>query len=70
MAEVVDWAGMYRAALDSVHLLDKGKPANESDEDWADCVDRNVEHLKLVVAKDWPESFDLTPLNDAITANA
>jgi len=42
--------------------------ANESAEDRQDAVDRNVEHLELMVAKtDWG-SEDMTAANSAITA--
>jgi len=58
----------YSAAMDSVNLLNAGKPADMTDEDWADCVDRNVEHLKIMVAKDFWTDEDLTPFNDAIGA--
>lgn len=33
-----------------------------------DCVDRNVEHLELMVAKDDWGSEDMTAINAAITA--
>ena len=33
-----------------------------------DTVDRNVEHLQLMVAKDYWTTEDLTPFNNAITA--
>jgi hypothetical protein len=64
-----NWQGTYNAAMDSVNLLNAGKPADQSDADWADCVKRNVEHLKIIVAKDWPAGFDLAPFNAAIAAN-
>ena len=70
MSEEINWQGTYNAAMDSVNLLNVGKPADQSDEEWADCVKRNVGHLKLQVEKDWPEEFDLTPFNSAISANA
>lgn len=70
MSEEMDWQGTYNAAMDSVNLLNAGKPANDSDEDWADTVQRNVDHLKLQVEKQWPEGFDLEPFNAAIAANA
>lgn len=60
----------YSAALDSVDLLNAGQPEDMSDEDWADCVSRNVEHLKIMVAKDFWTTEDLTPFNTAIQANA
>jgi len=59
----------YSAAMDSVNLLNAGKPSDMDDADWADTVDRNVEHLKIVVAKDFWTTEDLTPFNDAIAAN-
>jgi hypothetical protein len=70
MSEEINWQGTYNAAMDSVNLLNAGKPAGESDEDWADCVRRNVEHLKLQVEKEWPAEYDLAPFNAAIAANA
>jgi hypothetical protein len=36
----------YSAAMDSVNLINAGKPEGMTDEDWADTVSRNVEHLK------------------------
>ena len=60
----------YSAAMDSVDLLNAGQPEDMSAEDWADCVSRNVEHLKIMVAKDFWTDEDLTPFNTAIQANA
>jgi len=60
----------YSAAMDSVNLLNDGQPDGMSDEDWADCVSRNVEHLQIMVAKDFMADQDLAPLNAAITANS
>ena len=57
------------AAMDSVHLLQAGKPEGMEDADWADCVKRNVEHLQIMVAKEWMQGQDLAPLNAAIEAN-
>jgi hypothetical protein len=59
----------YSAAMDSVNLLNAGKPEDMTDEDWADCVSRNVEHLKIMVAKDFMQGQDLAPLNATIAAN-
>jgi len=57
----------YDAAMDSVNLLNAGKPEGMSDEDWADTVKRNVEHLKIQIAKgDYYAGYDLTPFQDAI----
>ena len=60
----------YDAAMDSVNLLNAGKPEDMSDEDWTDCVSRNVEHLEIMVAKDfWTDAQDITVLQAAIDAN-
>jgi hypothetical protein len=59
----------YSAAMDSVDLLNAGQPEGMDDEDWAGTVSRNVEHLKIMVAKDFWTDEDLTPINDAIAAN-
>ena len=59
----------YSAAMDSVDLLNAGQPEGMDDADWADTVFRNVEHLKIMVAKDFWTDEDLTPFNAAIAAN-
>ena len=59
----------YDAAMDSVNLLNAGKPERMTDDEWADCKKRNVEHLKIMVAKDFWNGQDLAPLNAAIAAN-
>ena len=59
----------YSAAMDSVALLNAGQPEGMDDEDWADTVSRNVEHLKIMVAKDFWTDEDLEPFNAAIAAN-
>jgi hypothetical protein len=58
----------YKAMLDSVNLINGGKPEFMSDTEWADCVRRNVEHLELMVAKDFWTDEDMGPVNAAITA--
>ena len=60
----------YSAAMDSVNLLNAGQPENMSDEDWADTVSRNVEHLEIMVGKDFWTTEDLTPFNTAIASNS
>jgi len=57
------------AAMDSVNLLNAGQPENMDDQEWADCVARNKEHLSIMVAKDFMQDQDLAPLNAAIAAN-
>ena len=57
----------YDAAMDSVNLLNAGKPEDMTAEDWADAVKRNVEHLEIQIAKgDYYAGYDLTPFQDAI----
>ena len=55
----------YSAAMDSVNLINAGKPETMSDADWTDCLSRNKEHLKIMVAKDFWTDEDLTPLQQA-----
>jgi hypothetical protein len=55
----------YSAAMDSVNLLNAGKPEGITDEDWADCVQRNKEHLQIMLAKDFWTTEDLAPLQAA-----
>ena len=55
----------YSAAMDSVNLINAGKPEGMTDEDWADTVARNKEHLQIMVAKDFWTTEDLTPLQAA-----
>jgi hypothetical protein len=58
----------YSAAMDSVNLINGGKPEMMSDADWADCLSRNKEHLKIMLAKDFWTNEDLTPLQQAAGA--
>ena len=58
----------YSAAMDSVNLINAGQPELMTDEDWADTVARNKEHLEIMVAKDFWTDEDLTPFTAAIAA--
>ena len=58
----------YSAAMDSVNLINAGQPEGMTDEDWADTVARNKEHLEIMVAKDFWTDEDLTPFTAAIAA--
>jgi hypothetical protein len=55
----------YKAALDSVALINGDKPENTTAEEWADTIARNKEHLNIMLAKDFWTTEDLTPLEDA-----
>jgi len=71
MSETIDQptaeqiAQHYSAAMDSVNLINAGKPEGMDDADWADTVARNKEHLKIMLAKDFWTTEDLTPLRTA-----
>jgi len=60
----------YTAMGHSVELIngiiDGSQMADESEEDKKDCVRRNVEHLELMVAKDYWTNEDMTAVNGAI----
>jgi hypothetical protein len=55
----------YSAAMDSVNLINGGKPENMTDADWTDCLSRNKEHLVIMLAKPYWTNEDLAPLQAA-----
>jgi len=57
----------YNAAMDSVNLLNAGQPEDMTDEDWADTVKRNKDHLQIQLDKgDFYAGYDLTPFEQAV----
>jgi hypothetical protein len=59
----------YSAMQDSVNLINKMRtnpPEDMTDEEVADCISRNVEHLEIMVAKEWWGDEDMTAANAAI----
>ena len=62
----------YSAMGDSVDLIngiiDGSMMVDDTQEDKNDCVDRNVRHLEIMVAKDFWTTEDMTSANSAITA--
>jgi len=59
----------YSAMLDSVNLINEMRtnpPEDMTDEEVADCISRNVEHLEIMVAKDYWTDEDMTEVNTAI----
>ena len=59
----------YSAMLDSVNLINEMRtnpPEDMTDEEVADCISRNVEHLEIMVAKEWWGDEDMTAANAAI----
>tara|TARA_R110000868_G_scaffold172923_1_gene408896 strand:+ start:163 stop:387 length:225 start_codon:yes stop_codon:yes gene_type:complete len=58
----------YSAAMDSVNLIhaviaDPDAYANDET-----CIQRNVDHLKIMIEQDFWTTEDMAPFNDAIAA--
>ena len=51
----------YAAALDSVNLIKELKAKETLTEDEEKTIQRNVEHLEIMLAKDYWTTEDLTP---------
>ncbi len=49
-------------------IIDGNTMTDDTDEDKQSTVDRNVEHLELMVAKDYWTDEDMIAVNSAITA--
>lgn len=59
----------YSAMQDSVNLIDEMRtnpPEDMTDEEVEDCISRNVEHLEIMVAKDYWTTEDMKAVNAAI----
>ena len=59
----------YSAMQDSVNLIDEMRtnpPEDMTDKEVADTISRNVEHLEIMVAKDYWTDEDMTEVNAAI----
>ena len=58
----------YSAAMDSVNLINAGKPEGMEDAEWEDCKQRNIDHLNIQIAKgaEFYGDLDLTPFKDAV----
>jgi len=63
-------AGHYSAAMDSVNLINALMAQDSRTTEEQDTVARNVEHLQLIVTKDYWTTEDLTPFNNAIAAGS
>ena len=56
-------------SVDLINAIIAGtQMANDTAEEKQDCVDRNVAHLEIMVAKDYWTDEDMTAVNAAITA--
>tara|TARA_R100000278_G_C5393864_1_gene137115 strand:+ start:373 stop:585 length:213 start_codon:yes stop_codon:yes gene_type:complete len=60
----------YSACLDSVDLINALMAQDSRTTEEQDTVDRNVDHLEIMVAKDFWTTEDMTPLNNAISAGS
>ena len=62
----------YKAMSDSVDLINAviagEEMANDTQEAKNDCVDRNVQHLEIMKAKDFWTTEDFTAVDAAIAA--
>ena len=60
----------YSAAMDSVNFINELIAGQHDDrmtaEEKADAIQRNVDHLKIMLAKDFWTTEDLQPFRDAI----
>jgi len=56
----------YSAAMDSVNLINSLLSITEKTDVILDVIKRNVQHLEIMVAKDYWTTEDLTPLTNAI----
>ena len=65
LTEAQQIAQHYKAALDSVTLINAGQPEGMTAEDWADTLKRNKDHLVIMLAKDYWTTENLTPLQAA-----
>lgn len=65
-----DIARHYTSALDSVDLIDQVDAGTQdfgSTEENVSAVERNVAHLRIILARDYWTTEDLTPFQDAVT---
>jgi len=60
----------YSAAMDSVTLINDLMGQESRTEEETASVLRNVQHLRLMVAKDYWTTEDLAPFNSAIEAGS
>ena len=56
----------YTSALDSVNLIILLKSQKDLTNEDVKTIERNVEHLKIMLAKDYWTNEDLTPFKEAI----
>jgi hypothetical protein len=64
----VDPSRQYAAAMDSVKLINALRAKASLTEKEQATIARNVEHLEIMLAKDYWTTEDLTPFQSAVTA--
>ncbi len=67
----INSAQQYSAAMDSVNLINNyllAPPSGMSEQEVSETIKRNVDHLKIMIEKDFWTDEDLTPFSDAISA--
>ena len=64
MSEEID--RHYSAIIDSVNLLNAGKPPDMSALEWDDLDARNVGHLKIMLGKEFWTTEDMDAAKSAI----
>jgi len=57
----------YSACMDSVNVINAGKPSDWSDAEWQKYLNANKEHLRIMLGKDFWTTEDLEPLRAAST---
>jgi len=63
-----DYTGMVHIVTLITDIIAGDAMADDTAEDKQNAVDRNVEHLEIMVAKDYWTDQDMTAVNSAITA--
>ncbi len=58
----------YSACMDSVNLINAVIAAPNDYSSDETVLERNVQHLEIMVLKDYWTTEDMTPLNSAVTA--
>lgn len=57
----------YSSTMDSVNVINEFIVKTPLTQEDKNTIDRNVEHLKIMISKDfWTEDHDLTPFETAI----
>lgn len=60
-------ANRYSSTMDSVNVINEFVVKTPLTQEDKNTIDRNVEHLKIMISKDfWTEDHDLTPFETAI----